>query len=122
MLARVIIRREIDRVFVEIVEQRIGDFRQPRFGIAHRGGLIGIHRSEIALAINQHDAHRPILRQAGKGTVNRAVSMRVIFAHDVADDAAALAIGFACDIAGLVTSIENAAMHGFQTIDRKSVV
>src|SRR3546814_13937067 len=58
----------------------------------------------------------PILGQTGKSEVDRAVTVRVVFTHDVADDAAALAIGPARDIAGLLTGIENATMYRLQTV------
>ncbi len=89
----VVVVAEIDRVLVEIVEQAVGDLGQPRFGVAHRGRRIGVHRAEIALAVDQRQPHRPVLRHAGQRVVDRAVAVRVIIAHHVADDLGRLAIG-----------------------------
>ena len=57
----VVVGDEIDRILVEILDQGAGGLGQARFGVAHRGRRIGIHRSEIALAVDQRQPHRPIL-------------------------------------------------------------
>lgn len=77
---------------------------------------IGVHRPEIALAVDERHAHRPVLRHARERVVDRAVAVRVIFTHDVADDARRLAIGLARDIAAFIGRIEDAAVHGFQAV------
>jgi hypothetical protein len=87
VLGRVVVRLEVDRVLVDVVQQRGGDAGEPRFGVAHRRGRIGVHGAEIALAVDQRHAHRPLLRHAGEGVVDRAVAVRVVFTHDVADEA-----------------------------------
>ena len=115
-LAGVIIGLEVDRVLVDVAEQEVGDLGEPRFGVAHRGRRIGIHRAEIALAVDQRHAHRPVLRHAGQRVVNRAVAMRVIFTHDVTDDAARLAIGPPGDIARFLAGMEDAAMDRLQPV------
>jgi hypothetical protein len=46
--------------------------------------------AEVALATHQRRAHRPRLRHAHQGLVDRAVTVRVILAHHVADDRGAL--------------------------------
>ena len=89
----VIIGGEIDRVLVDIVEQGHRHLGEPRLGVAHRRRRIGVHRSEIALAVDQRHPHRPILGHPGERVVDRAVAVRVIIAHHVADDLGAFAIG-----------------------------
>ena len=115
-LRRVVIGREVDRVLVGVAEQEIGDLGEPRFGVAHRRGRIGVHRAEIALAVDQRHAHRPALRHPGERVVDRAVAVRVIFTHDVADDAARLAVGAAGDIAGFLAGVEDAAVDRLQAV------
>ncbi len=115
-LRRVVIGREVDRVFVDVAKEEIGDLGEARLGVAHGRRRIGIHRSEIALAVDQRDAHRPWLGHAGERVVDRAVAVRVIFTHDVADDAARLAIRPPGDIAGFLAGVENAAMDRLQTV------
>ena len=87
-LARaVVVRLEIDGVLVDVVEQMQRDLGQARFGVAHRRRRIAVDRAEIALAVDQRHAHGEILRHAHQRVVDRLVAVRVILAHDVADDA-----------------------------------
>ena len=54
----------VDRVLVEIVEQRLRDLGQARFRVSHRGGGIAVDRTEIALPVDQRHPHREGLRHA----------------------------------------------------------
>ena len=80
---------EIDRVFVEAFEQRVGCFRHAAFGVAHGGGAIAVDIAEIALAVDQRIAHGEFLRETHQRVVDRLVAMRMIFADDVAHHARA---------------------------------
>ncbi len=112
----IVVLREIDSILVEIVEQRVGDLLQPRFGITHRGGRIGVHAAEVALAVDQRNAHRPALRHSGEGIVDRAVAMRVIVTHHVTDDLRALAIGTPGDEPAFLAGEEDATVNGLQAV------
>ena len=85
LVRAVVARPEIDRVLVEAVEQEPRDFRQPRFGVAHGGGVIAVDIAEIALAVDQRIALREILRQAHHRVVDRLVAVRMEITHHVAD-------------------------------------
>ena len=80
---------EIDRVFVQAVEQRLGHFGQAAFGVAHGGGVIAVDIAEIALALDQRIAHGEILGQAHQRVIDRLVAMGMIFADHVAHHAGA---------------------------------
>ena len=54
---------------------------------------IAIHRAEISLAVHQRIAHGEGLRHADQRIVDRRVAVRMVLAHDVADDLGALARG-----------------------------
>ena len=73
--------------------QRLRDLGQARFGVAHGGRRIAVHRAEIALPVDQRQAHGEILRHAHQGVVDRLVAVRVVFAHHVADDARRFDVG-----------------------------
>ena len=47
---------EIDRLFVDVVQQRVRDARQPRFRVPVCRRRVAVHRSEISLPIDQHDS------------------------------------------------------------------
>jgi len=81
----VIIVLEVDRAFVDIIEQRPRRFGQTRFCVPHRGRHIAVDRAEITLAIDEREPHREVLRQAHERHVDRLVAVRVIIAHHFAD-------------------------------------
>ena len=62
------------------------DLGQPRFGVAHGGGIIAVDIAEIALPVDQRIALGEILREAHQRVVDRLVAMRMELAHHVADD------------------------------------
>ena len=77
---------EIDGVFVDAFEQQPRHLGQPRFGVAHGGGVIAVDIAEIALPVDQRIARGEILRQPHQRIVDRLIAMRMEIAHHVADD------------------------------------
>ena len=115
-LGLVVIRLELDGVLVEIVEQGLGDPREARLGVPVGGRRIAVHRAEIALAVDQRQAHREVLRQPHHRVVDREIAVRMVFAHHVADDAGGFAVAAVPQIAVCLHRIEDAAMHRLQPV------
>ena len=86
----VVVRDEVDRAFVDLVEQQARDRRQARLGVAHRRGAVAVARAEVALAVDQRIAQREVLRHAHQRVVGGLVAVRMEAAEHVADDARAL--------------------------------
>ena len=114
----VVIGLEIDGLLVEIVEQRHRRFGEARFGIPIGGRRIAVDRAEIALAVDQRQAHGKILRHAHQRVIDRLVAVRMIFADHVADDTRRFHVFLVGRIAVLVHRIEDAPMHGLEPIAR----
>ena len=117
-LGIVVVRLEIDGVLVDVLEQRIGDLGEAHLGVAHRRGRIAVDRAEIALAVDQRQAHGEILRHAHQRVIDRLVAMGMVFADDVADHAGGLAIRLVPFVAVLVHRIEDAPMHRLEAVAR----
>ncbi len=117
-LAAVVVRLEIDRVLVDVLEQRHGRPRQPRFGVAHGRRRIAVDRAEIALPVDQRQAHGEILRHAHQRVVDRAVAVRVILTHHVADDARRFHVFAVGRMPFRVHRIEDAPMHRLEAVAR----
>ena len=112
----VVVRAKVDRVLVDVGEQRIGRLRQARLGVAHRRRRIAVHRAEIALAVDQRQAHGEILRHAHQRIVDRIAAMGVVLAHHVADDARALAGRPVVVVAALAHGVEDAPVHRLEAV------
>ena len=118
LLVAVVVRLEIDRVLVDVLEQRHGRLRQPALGVAHGRRRIAVDRAEIPLPVDQRQAHGEILRHAHERVVDRLVAVRMIFAHHVADDARRLHVFLVGRVPVLVHRIEDAPMHGLEPVAR----
>ncbi len=112
----IVVRLEVDRILVDVVEECVGRAIQPRFGIAHGRRRIAVHGAEIALAIDQLQPHGEVLGHTDHGVVDRRIAMGMVFAHDVAHRARRLAIGPVPVVPGLLHREENPAMNGLQTV------
>ena len=117
-LVAVIVRLESDRVLVDVVEQRHRGMREATFGVAHRRGRVAIDRAEIALPVDQRQAHGEGLRHTHQRVVDRRVAVRVVFAHHVADHARRFHVFAVGQMPVLVHRIEDAAMHGLEPVAR----
>ena len=116
LLLAVIGLAEIDRVFVDAVEQRRRDGRQLGLGVAHRRRVIAVDIAEIALAVDQRIALREILREPHERVVDGLVAMRVIFTDHVADDARAFLEAARGVELELAHGVEQAAVHRLQAV------
>ena len=117
-LVSVVVFLKVDGVLVDVVEQRHRRARQPAFGVAHGRRRIAVDRAEIALPVDQHQAHGKILRHADQRVVNRLVAVRVILAHHVADHTRRFHVFLVGRVALLVHRVKNAPMHGLEAVTR----
>ncbi len=88
----VVVVLPIDGVELEVFEHVRGGGRHAGFGVAHRGGGVGIDAAEVALGVHEGVAHLPGLGHADEGGVDRLVAVGVVVAGGVADDFRALAV------------------------------
>ena len=114
--AAVIVFLEVDSVLVDVVKQSHRRLGQLTLGVTHGGGRIAVDRAEIALPVDELQAHREVLRHAHQGVIDRAVAMRMIFAHHVADDARRFDVFLVRGVALLVHRIEDAPVHRLQAV------
>ena len=116
VLRLVVIGLKVNRVLIEIIQQRRGRARQTRLGITHGGRPVAVHGTEIALTIDQRQAHGKILRHPHHGIVDSSVPVRVVLAHYVADHTGRLTIGAVPLIAVFLHGKEDAAVHRLEAI------
>ncbi len=72
----VVVRNEVDRLFVEVRQQLPGDARHADFGVPHGSRRIAVDGAEVALAVDERVAHGEILRHAHDRVVHRDVAVR----------------------------------------------
>ena len=112
----VVVRCEIHRLLVDVLQHELRDLRHAHLGVAHRCRRITVNRAKVTVTVGEHVAHGKILRHAHDRIVDRAVTMRVVLTEDFADDARRLLVRFARTHARFLHRIEDAAVHRLQTV------
>ncbi len=116
LLRLVVVRPEVDRVRVELGQQRLGEPCEACLGVAHRSRRVVVDRAEVPLAVDEWIAERERLREPDERVVDRRVAVRVMVAHHVADDVRALDVRPARPVAVGPHRVEDAAVHGLQPV------
>ena len=115
-LGIVIVGLELDRVLVDVLQQRVRHLGHAGFGVAHGRRRVAVDRAEIALPVDQRQPEGEVLRHAHQGVVNRLVAMRMILTDHVAHDARRLAVGLVPVIAILVHREQDTAVDRLQPV------
>ena len=115
-LRAVVARPERDGFLLDLLQHFVGEAREAAFGVAHRRGAVAVERSEVAGAVDQRIAQRERLRHAHQRLVDRAVAVRVVVAHHVADHLRALAVLGVGGQVLLPHRVEDAALHRLQAV------
>ena len=111
----VVVRHEVDGVLVEPGDHEQRGGRHPGLGVA-RGGRAVVERAEVAVPVDQRQAHRERLGHAHQGVVDRLVAVRVVLAHDLADDPAGLHVRAVGAQAQLAHPEQDAALHRLEAV------
>jgi hypothetical protein len=106
----------------QVLDARTGAVGKPDPGVAHDAVAIGrravVQGSEVAVPVDERDAHRERLRHPHERVVDRAVTVRVQLAHDVADDPPALHVTAVGPQAHVVHRVQDPALHRLQAVAR----
>jgi hypothetical protein len=91
-LRAVVVGPERHRLLIDLGEELVGNARETALGVAHRRGAVAVERPEVAGAVDERITQRERLRHAHQRLVERQIAVRMVAAHDVADDLRALAV------------------------------
>jgi len=96
----------------------VGQLGHAHFGVSHGRGVVAVHRTEVALTVDQQVAQRERLGHAHDGVVHGGVAVRVILTDHVTDHTG----GFLVRLVPVVTQFahgeQHAPMHGLQAVAR----
>ena len=111
----VVVRDEVDGVLVEARRHGQRGRGEAGLGVAGGGGPV-VERAEVAVAVDERQPHRERLRHPHEGVVDRGVTVRVVLAHDVADDAGGLHVPAVGAQAHLAHRVEDPALHRLEAV------
>ena len=86
-LGAVVVGLEVDRALAELPDQQHRLARHPRLGVSRRGRSV-VRAPKVSVPVDQRRVQREVLRQPHHGVVDRQVTVRMVLAHAVVDDAA----------------------------------
>ena len=112
----VVVGPEVDGLLVDVAHHLHGQRRHPALGVPRGGGRVVARAAEVALPVHQRVAQRPVLHEPHQGVVDRLVTVRVVLAHDLADDAAALVEAAVGPVATVVHRVDDPAVHRLEAV------
>ena len=111
----VVIRREVDRILVDVRVHAQRRGREPGLGIAG-GGRAVVQGAEVAVAVHQRQTHGERLRQTHHGLVDRRIAVRVELAHHLTDHARRLHVRAVRVQVHLAHLVDDAALHRLHAV------
>ena len=112
----IVVRQEIDGVFVDVAHHFHGERSHTAFGVTHCCGRIVSRGAEIALAVDQRVPHRPRLCHTHQRVVDREIAVRMVLTHDLADHAGALGVATVGAVSAVVHRVDHTAMHRLHAV------
>ena len=112
----VVVRPEVDGLLVDVPQHLHRQRGQAALGVPHGGGRVVARRAEVALPVDQRHPHRPRLGHPHERVVDRAVAVRVVVAHHLADHPRALEVPAVGPEAAVVHRVEDARVHRLEPV------
>ena len=112
----VVVVLEVDGLLVDVADHLHGQGGHPALGVPGRGRRVVARRAEVALAVDERVAQRPVLHQPHQGVVDRRVAVRVVLPHDVADDPRALVEAAVRPVAPVVHRVQHPPVHRLEPV------
>ncbi len=107
---------EVDRIELEVFEHLRREGRQAGFGVPHGGRRQAGDRAEVALLVDQHVPHVPILGHADERGVDDAFAVRMVVTARVAGDLRALHAARAGREIQVVHRHQNPPLRGLEAV------
>ena len=82
----VIVIFKIYGILLNVLHHLHGDLGHPRFCISHGRRAVSVHRTEVAMSVDQRVAVGKVLRHAHHGVIYRRIAVRMVFTDDLSDD------------------------------------
>jgi hypothetical protein len=107
---------EIHRVLVQVGQDLGGDGSQAGLCVTHRCRSIAIDRAKVTLTIHQRGAQGKVLRHACHRFVHGCVSVGMVLAQHLADDAGRFLVRRVGPQAQVVHGVEDAALDRLESV------
>ena len=107
---------KIHSIFADILYHHHGNFAKSCFCVTHRSCAVTVHRTEVSVTVYEWTTEGPWLSHVYKCSINRAVTMWVIFTHGVTNDTRTLTMWLIWSIVQFNHRVKYSTLNWFQTI------
>ena len=90
----VVVGLPVDGILLQVAQQLHGRLCQAALGITHGRRAVSIHRTEVSMSVNQRITGGPVLCHINQGSIDRTVTVRMIFTHGITNDTCAFSVWF----------------------------
>ena len=111
----VVVGDEVDGLLVEAVGHQHRRGCEPGLGVAGRRRPV-VQRPEVAMPVHEREAHGEGLGHADERVIDGAVAVRVVLAHHLADDTAALDVSAFGSEPELAHAEQDSSLHGLEPV------
>ena len=112
----VVVGREVDGIFLEVLQQLLGNPGHPDLRVSHGRGRVAVDGAEVSLSVDQRVTKRKVLGHANDRVVGGGVAVGVVLTDDVADDAGRFLVGPVPAVAHLVHGEQGTPVDGLQAV------
>ena len=105
------VRGEVYGVFVDIRQHLHRDFAQTCLRVSHSRSTVAVDGTEVSMAVYHRIAGCPVLCHIDECSVDRAVTVRVIFTHGITDDTRALTVRLIRRIVQFTHGVQNTSLY-----------
>ena len=110
------VRYKVYGIFIDIRKHCHGNLGKSCFGVTHSSGAVAIHRTEVTVSVYKWITCRPFLCHVNKCSVNRGITVWVIFTHGITDDTGTFTMWLVRTIVQLDHGIENSSLYRLQSV------
>ena len=107
---------EVYSIFINVSKHLHGNFAQAGLSVSHGSCAVAVHRTEVSMSVNKSIAERPVLCHIYKCSINRAVTMRMIFTHGITNDTGTFTMWLIRTVVQFDHRIQHSTLYRFQTI------
>ena len=107
---------KINGIFINIRKKLHGNLGKSCFCISHCGSTITVHRTKVTMTVYQWVSGGPILSHIYQSTINRAVTMRMIFTHGITHNTSTLTMRLVGTIVQFNHRVKHSTLHRLQTV------
>ena len=116
LLGIIKVGNKINSIFIDIRQHLHGDFAESCLCITHGSSAVAVHRTKVAVAVDQRISGIEILRQFHQSFINGAVTVRMVFTHGIADDTRTLTVGLIRPVIQLNHGVQDSSLNRLKSV------